>query len=145
MKLENLPENERLSHVSIYRFIEKDKQQGGQLYRQLPRFGKTRWRGGKRKRHAGAKLIPGRIDITERPAIVEKRSRLGVWEGDTVHCQSAYLVTLVERKSRFTLAKRVTSRCKKEVGNALIELLGKVEKKKTLTLDNGVNLLIKFV
>jgi len=137
MKLEKIPENERLSHTSIYRHIEKDKQQGGQLYRQLPRFGKTRWRGGKRNRQAGCKLIPDRIDIKERPAIVDKRSRLGDWEGDTVHGKSAHLVTLVERKSRFTLAKRVTSKCKKEVGDALIELLGKVSAKTTLTLDNG--------
>jgi IS30 family transposase len=137
MKLEDLPDHERLSHASIYRYIEKDKQQGGGLYRQLPRFGKTRWRGGKRNRQAGTKLIPGRVDITERPAIVDTRSRLGDWEGDTVYGKSAHLVTLVERKSRFTLAKRVTSKCKEEVGDALIELLGKVAAKTTLTLDNG--------
>lgn len=137
MKLEKIPAHERLSHATIYHRIAKDKQQGGQLYRDMPRFGKTRWRGGKRKRNAGAKLIPGRVDITKRPAIVENRSRLGDWEGDTVHGQSAHLVTLVDRKSRFTLVKRVFSKSKQEVGDALIELLGKVSKKHTLTLDNG--------
>lgn len=137
MKLEKIPAYEQLSRTTIYRRIAKDKQQGGQLYRDLPRFGKARWKGGKRKRNAGAKLIPERVDINERPVIVEKRSRLGDWEGDTVHGQSAHLVTLVDRKSRFTLVKRVFSKSKQEVGDALIELLGKVGKKYTLTLDNG--------
>ena len=90
-------------------------------YRQLPRFGKTRWRGGKRKRHAGAKLIPGRIDITERPAIVEKRSRLGDWEGDTVHGQSAYLVTLVERKSLYWVA--CCTYCLSPAARKLLEII----------------------
>ena len=39
-------ESVSLSHTTIYRRIEEDKQQGGLLYRQLPRFGKTRWKGG---------------------------------------------------------------------------------------------------
>ena len=33
--------------------------------------------------------------ITERPEVVELRSRLGDWEGDTVYGQDAHLVTLV--------------------------------------------------
>ncbi|MEZ5535053.1 MAG: hypothetical protein R3F02_05445 [Thiolinea sp.] len=73
------------------------------------------------------------------------RQRLGDWEGDTVHGQSAHLVTLVERKSRFTLAKRVFSKTKQEVADAMIALLATVTAKVTLTLDNGVNLLITFV
>ena len=137
MKREGLSEKERLSHPTIYARVMKDKYHGGLLYQALPRYGKTRWKGGKRNRNAGVNLIPNRIDITERPAIVDKRTRLGDWEGDTVHGQSAHLVTLVERKSRFTLFKRVWSKNKKEVGNALIELLNRVALKKTVTLDNG--------
>lgn len=54
------------SHCTIYKRIEVDKAGGGgggRLHRRLPRFGKTRWKDGKRKRHAGAKLIPHRVDI----------------------------------------------------------------------------------
>lgn len=137
MIAENIPLSERLSHTTIYRRVACDKHRGGQLYRDLPRFGKTRWKGGKRNRNAGAQLIPGRIDISERPSVVEKRNRLGDWEGDTVHGQSAHLVTLVDRKSRFTLAKRVLSKHKEVVGDALIKLLSQVSAKRTLTLDNG--------
>lgn len=132
-----LTPEDTLSHTTIYRRIKEDKLQGGKLYHYLPRFGKTRWKGGKRSNSAGVRLIPDRIDISERPAIVEGRSRLGDWEGDTMHGQNAHLVTLVDRNSLFTLAKRVFSKTKDEVGDAMIELLKKVHSVHTLTLDNG--------
>ncbi|EDQ00315.1 IS30 family transposase [Shewanella benthica] len=128
---------ETLSHTTIYRRIEENRLQGGHLYRQLPRFGKTRWKGGKRNKKAGVRLIHDRVDITERPDIVDARTRLGDWEGDTVHGQSAHLVTLVDRTSRFTLAKRVFSKTKEEVGDAMIALLKTAHTVKTVTLDNG--------
>ncbi|TMO73885.1 IS30 family transposase, partial [Pseudoalteromonas sp. S3776] len=64
-----------LSHTTIYSRISSDKAQGGSLYKKLPRFGKRRCKGGKRK--AGRSLIPNRVDITERPEVVELRSRVG--------------------------------------------------------------------
>lgn len=42
--------HEQLSHSTIYRRIEEDRQRGGNLHRKLARFGKTRWKGGKRYR-----------------------------------------------------------------------------------------------
>ncbi|MEZ5534095.1 MAG: IS30 family transposase [Thiolinea sp.] len=137
MKFELASPGDCLSHTSIYRMIAQDKARKGHLYLYLPNTGRTRWKGGKRQRQAGAGLIPERVDIKERPVIVESRQRLGDWEGDTVHGQSAHLVTLVERKSRFTLAKRVFSKTKQEVADAMIALLATVTAKVTLTLDNG--------
>ncbi len=48
-----------------------------------------------------------RVSIEQRPGVVEGRNRLGDREADTViGKKSLYaLVTLVERKSRFTLVK----------------------------------------
>lgn len=128
---------ETLSHSTIYRRVEENRQQGGGWHRNLPRYGKTRWKGGKRNNRAGVKHIPDRVDISERPAVVDSRSRVGDWEGDTVHGQDASLVTLVDRKSRFTLAKRVFTKTKEEVCSAMIELLSTVSAVLTLTLDNG--------
>ena len=136
LKIENQAV-EQLSHSTIYRRIEEDRQQGGVLYRRLPRFGKRRWKGGKRNKKAGVKLIPNRVDISERPHVVDGRSRIGDWEGDTVHGQNAHLVTLVDRKSRFTLAKRVLRKTKELVADAMLELFGKVSSVRTVTLDNG--------
>ncbi len=128
---------EKLSHTTIYRRIEENRLQGGDLYRHLPRFGKTRWKGGKRNKKAGVRLIPDRVDIAERPDVVDARERLGDWEGDTVHGQKAHLVTLVDRTSRFTLAKRVFSKTKDEVADAMVAMLEKVHSVLTVTLDNG--------
>jgi len=130
-------DGEWVSHTTIYRRIEEDKQQGGHLYRALPRFGKTRCKGGKRKRNAGVKHIPDRVDISDRPEIVALRERFGDWEGDTVHGQNAHLVTLVDRATRFTLVKRVFDKTKGVVADALISMLGGVHSALTLTLDNG--------
>ena len=85
----------------------------------LPRYGKCRWKDGKRKRNAGVRLIPNRVDISERPEIVETRKRIGDWEGDTVYGQNASLVTLVDRKSRYTLCERVMTKTKEEYQQAI--------------------------
>jgi IS30 family transposase len=137
MKEEDLDKSHQLSHTTIYRRIEENKKQGGTTHCHLPHFGKSRWKGGKRKRNAGVGCIPNRVDISDRPDIVENRERLGDWEGDTVYGQNASLVTLVDRTSRFTLVKRVFSKCKEVVADAMIDLLGTVHALETLTLDNG--------
>ena len=49
--------SEVLNHTTIYRRIEENRQQGGLWYMHLPRYGKTRWKGGKRNRGAGVRLI----------------------------------------------------------------------------------------
>ena len=58
----------KLSHERIYQMIWDDKRDGGNLWRSLRRRGKRyNKRAGK---NAGRGLIPNRIDISERPAIV---------------------------------------------------------------------------
>lgn len=124
-----------ISHTTIYKRIADDKAQGGCLHKSLPRYGKRRCKGGKRK--AGHSMIPNRVDITERPVIVDLRARLGDWEGDTVYGQNAHLVTLVDRKSRLTLIGKVDSKKADPVADAMIALLKRVSSVNTITLDNG--------
>ena len=69
--------------------------------------------------------------------MVELRSRLGDWEGDTVYGQNAHLVTLVDRKSRLTLIGKVDDKQAETVANKMIELMKRVPGAKTITLDNG--------
>ena len=59
-----------------------NKRMGGDRWRFLRRRGKRCNRRG--AQHAGRGMIPHRIDIAERPAIVAAKSRLGDWEGDTL-------------------------------------------------------------
>ena len=94
-----------------------------------------RCKGGKRK--AGRSLIPNRVDITERPEVVELRSRLGDWEGDTVYGQDAHLVTLVDRNSRLTLIGKTDTKQADVVADVMIQLLKRVSSTSTITLDNS--------
>ena len=90
---------------------------------------------------ARASLIPNRVSIEDRPAIVEQNARLGDWECDTVigSDRKTVLVTLVDRKSLFTLSSKVARKTARNVSNAIIRLLKPYrERVHTLTFDNGV-------
>ena len=92
----------KLSYERIYQMIWDDKRDGGNLWRSLRRRGKRyNKRAGK---NAGRGLISDQIDISERSAIVARKTRLGDWEGDTVVSagHKGGLLTLVERKTRLT-------------------------------------------
>lgn len=127
----------QVSHEWIYQYILADKQAGGDLYRHLRCQKKRRKRYGSYDRRG---KMPNRVSIEERPAIVEERSRIGDWEVDTIigkrHRQA--IVTLTERKSRFSLLAKVDQRIADQVGDTVIELLQPVaDRLHTLTADNG--------
>ena len=81
-----------------------------------------------------------RVSIAERPAIVDEKTRLGDWEFDLMMCghRGGGLLTLVERKSRFTCIERVVSKHADHVADVLISALAPLKKRvHTLTMDNG--------
>jgi IS30 family transposase len=124
-----------ISHESIYRWVYEDWQSGGELHKHLVRAYKPyRKRYGVYDRRG---RISGRRMINERPAIVEERSRLGDWEGDTVHGHGGNVVTVVDRTSRFIEARKVKRRTRAEVTEKIVDIL-KGHRSHTLTLDNGV-------
>ena len=96
-----------LSHEWIYRMIWDNKRAGSDLWRFLRRRGKHYNRRGAQQ--AGRGVIPHRIDIAERPAIVAAKTRLGDWEGDTIvgAQRNGALLTHVERKSLFTTISKL--------------------------------------
>ncbi|OHE74306.1 MAG: hypothetical protein A2007_04410 [Verrucomicrobia bacterium GWC2_42_7] len=80
------------------------------------------------------------VSIEKRPASIDLREEFGHWEGDTVELGRGgnYLVTLVERKTRFLLLKAVSNKRSDPVQQAIEELLSRVPKAvRSLTLDNG--------
>jgi IS30 family transposase len=126
-----------ISHEWIYQHVLANKSAGGDLYKHLRCQKKRRKRYGKYDRRG--KLLNCR-SIEERPAIVTQRKRLGDWEVDTVfgkdHKQA--LVTLTERKSRFTLLGKVSQRTAQAVQVQICRLLQPVQDKvHTLTSDHG--------
>jgi len=128
----------RISHETIYRHIWRDKHRGGGLHRHLRCAIKRR-----RKRYRSYDSrgrLAGKRMIHERPASVEARRELGHWEIDTVlgkgsrHC----IVTIVERKSGYTLIGKLASRTKEQTTARTIELIRKHRLHfKTITADNG--------
>ena len=83
--------------------------------------------------------IPNRKSIEERPEVVEQRTRLGDWEVDLMlgKDHQGVLVTLTERKSRFTLLRRVANKQTKLVSQAIVDLLQWVSSLESITADNG--------
>jgi IS30 family transposase len=127
-----------ISHESIYKMIWRDKQSGGDLYKHLRHRAKRYNR--RSSLNAGRGFIPGRIDISERPQIVESKSRIVDWEGDTIigAKHQGAIVSYVDRYSKFTLLKKL------EYKEAALVLAATVEKMKvlphkveTITFDNG--------
>ena len=127
----------RLSHEWIYQYIYADKRSGGDLYRSLRCQKPRRKRYGAYDRRG---IIPNQVSIDQRPAIVAARRRVGDWEGDTVIGKGhrGALVTLVERKSRYTVIRAVLRKTAEAVRTAVTEgLTPHKAQVHTLTYDNG--------
>ena len=128
----------QLSHERIYQMIWDDKRDGGDLWRSLRRCGKRyNKRAGK---NAGRGLIPNKIDISKRPAIVARKTRLGDWEGDTVVSagHKGGLLTLVERKTQLTKIIKLPRATARATQNAAVRRLKPIGNfVHTITFDNG--------
>ncbi len=127
-----------ISAETIYRHIWTDKRAGGILYQNLRHRGKKYNKRG--AKNAGRGLIPGRIDIDERPAIVEQKTRIGDWEIDTIIGKNhrGAIVSLVDRASKYTRIHLVPKKKADVVSAAIVsELKGLQGKAHTLTADNG--------
>lgn len=132
-------QNTLISHETIYLHIWSDKQCGGQLFQHLRRKGKA-YQSRSKNKQAGRGFIKNRISIDERPAIVEDKNRVGDWEIDLVigKGHSGALVTIVERKTSFTVSTRVDDKSAKTVTAATIALLLPFKDAVlTITADNG--------
>ena len=127
----------RISHEWIYQYIYRDKQHGGKLYRYLrcqkerkKRYGSTERRG----------QIANQTMIDDRPKVVEDRSRIGDWEGDTIVGKShqGVLISMVERKSRYTVLGHAKAKRKDLVASEIIEKMTcHRDHCLTITYDNG--------
>jgi IS30 family transposase len=127
-----------ISHQTLYRYIWYDHWEGGALWQHLRQARKRR-----RKRYGAYDsrgVMPGKRHISERPLRADNRSRRGHWELDTVigsndqHC----IVTLVERKTKYTLIGKLTRRNTTSTNKRLIQLIERERDNfTTITSDNG--------
>ena len=127
-----------VSHETIYQHVWADKFKGGLLYKELRHSGKKYNK--RSKGSAGRGCIPNRVDIDERPAIVEEKNRIGDWEIDLIigTGQSGAIVSMVDRASKLTILEKVSGKSAQEVTQALIKRLSSFTNYvHTLTSDNG--------
>lgn len=128
-----------LHHETVYQFIYADKAAGGTLYKHMRVASKPyRKRYGHHDRRG---RIKNRVDIDARPAVVDRRNRIGDWEGDTVlgKGRSNALLTLVERKTLYTVIVRLASKRSDMLAQAAIKEMKPLQSKiKTITFDNGL-------
>jgi IS30 family transposase len=127
----------RISHEWIYQHIFANQRRGGDLSQHLRHLKKRKKRGRIYDRRG---KLPNIKSIDLRPKIVESRRRLGDWEVDTIlgKRKGQAIVTLVERKSRYTLLAKAESQSSAAVRNQICHLLlplkGRVY---TITSDHG--------
>lgn len=123
-----------ISAKGIYKFVYS-------VYgRNLERF--LIYKGKKRKPKTTQKVqqLADRIFIDRRPKIIDKRRRFGDWEGDFIVSGKngkGVLLTLYERKARYTLIKKMMNKKIDEVHKIICELTGGVIMN-SLTLDNDI-------
>jgi IS30 family transposase len=127
-----------VSHETIYRHIWANKRAGGKLYTHLRHRGK---RYNKRTaKNAGRGCIPNRVDISKRPAVVDRKKRIGDWEADTVISAGSRtaILTIVERHSKLLIMEKIGRKTAENVRIATKKRMSTLPHPVlTITYDNG--------
>ena len=127
-----------LSFVRIYQHIEADRQNGGELYTHL------RFHDKKRRARYGKKSkvrIKERVSISERPGIVDEKTRIGDLEIDTIigKGKQGAITTIVDRASAFVKISIPTTKRAEDVEKETKRLLlPHKDRIHTITSDNGL-------
>jgi IS30 family transposase len=112
-----------ISHETIYKFIWRNKKQGGFLYkhlRQSPKLRRKRYRS-----YDSRGQLAGKRPLEARPAGARNRSRTGHFEIDTVMGKGslACLLTMVDRKTGFVHIQKMKKRNTFEANRAIFNVL----------------------
>ncbi len=122
----------------VYQYIWQDKKDNGILHKKLRRKGRKYRNRGASKDSRG--IIKNRVPISERPKIVEDRTRLGDFEIDTIIGQNhkGAILTINDRVSGFVLIEKLRGKDANELALKTIEILTPFKEWiKTITADNG--------
>ena len=126
-------------HETLYSYIYDYAPNWKQYLRQ--KKGKYRRRHGTKDREYTREQAKKRR-IDERPAIVESRTEIGHWEGDTIRGKekTTAIVTHVERVSGYAVADKLDHVTADNLKQKTVQSFARIpeDKKKTETLDNGV-------
>lgn len=136
---------ETISHEAIYQYIYAQVHRGGNgcvkpgkedLRQCLARRHKKRAAKGMRKEERIFK--PKGIPIDDRPAVVNLRSRIGDWEGDSIESKNhaSGLNSLADRKSGLLLLSKLSAKMAEATREVVARRLANLPSH-TLTVDNG--------
>ena len=118
LKSGNEPRLRAIGCETIYAFIYRTGQKAEALWRYLTRRHKRRR---PRRARPSRDAIKDRASIHDRPKTIESRSEAGHWEGDLIICKCTRpVLVLHERKSRVTLAARLTGKTAAETISAML-------------------------
>ena len=127
------------SHETIYQFIYRDAVEGGELYKNLRHAKKRRKR--PTRRAALKETLSNRRSIEIRPELINQKIRFGDWEGDLIvgRGQTGYLMTLVDRKSKFTLIEYSSNKTSKSICRQVVKAMKIVPEqfRHSISFDNG--------
>jgi len=127
-----------VSASTIYRYVDERAPHLKQCLRS--KKGKYRRRRGTRIREKAREQAKKRR-IDERPAVVERRGRLGDWEGDTVQGRDkrVRIVTFVDRRSGYLIAFLLPKMRAVLLTSLTLRYFRHISriKRRTFTLDNG--------
>lgn len=132
-KREGLPS---VSAETIYGYVYRDTEAGGDLWRNLRRSRR------RRKRRFPSEDRRGRIKdatpISERGGKAEKRKKRGHWERDCMLGKNRKnaVLAMVDRKSRYNLFSKINQKIATRITNRTISMLGDLPCK-SITNDRG--------
>lgn len=121
---------------TIYGFIYRADQKADELWRYLTRRRRTRRA---LRTRPSRDTIKNRTSIHERPENVNNRSQIGNWEADLIICQRTRpVLVLHERKSRVTLATKLTGKSAAETAGAIMAIFKRLDPilRQSITFDN---------
>jgi len=131
------PEGPHISHVTLYKYLYSAFGQRYTEYLKSKRYRpKKRKKDGKKKRE----MIPNRISIEKRPKVIDKRKRLGDFEGDLIiskRYDKSVILSLIDRKSRFLIIRKLYNKKPSNVVKKLHRISNKYDMK-SITFDNGI-------
>ena len=145
MKLEGIGS---ISHEAIYQFIYAQIHRGGNGWVKLGKEDLRSFlrRKQRRRQHHGSRkgqriFRPKGVSIDERPVVVDLRTSIGDWEGDSVESgdHAPGVNTLLERMSGVYLVTKVKDKTADATTSAIAGRMTLIPEKakRTLTVDNG--------
>jgi transposase, IS30 family len=140
-RLKEIKSQVTVSHETIYQFIYQKEQKKLKLFELLTRQHRKRHLMKGRKTNKKG-MIPNRVFIDQRPAIINLRQQIGHWETDLMEGPKkteSHVSITVERKSRLVKIIKVETKGARPKTDGLLKQLSRLPYNtvKSITFDNG--------